>query len=377
MRTTFNISFVCRPSKVNRVGLAPIELSIIINGQRTYLALNRKESPSEFQKLYSSKKPNDLKDFLDATYRKVLSKQTEMIQRDIPVTAPALKEYIQYGCTDSYTVKQLFDDHYALLKKRVGVSLTKGVYRKYENVRDLFFKTISPAKQATEITNSVIASFYATLDQTYESTTSAAMMTKLKTTIIYALDNDRIQVNPFSGIKINKKTKPVEFLTEEEVNRIKAKKLHSDRLERVRDLFLFQCYTGLAYADMALLKKEDFLLNKMGQTYIKKNRQKTNVEFTTVLLPEAMAIVEKYDFDLPILSNQKYNSYLKEIADLCGITKPMHTHIGRHTAATFLLNKGLSIEVVAKILGHNDTRITRHYAKLLDSTVFESIQKSF
>ena len=114
MRTTFNISFVCRPSKVNRVGLAPIELSIIINGQRTYLALNRKESPSEFQKLYSSKKPNDLKDFLDATYRKVLSKQTEMIQRDIPVTAPALKEYIQYGCTDSYTVKQLFDDHYAL-----------------------------------------------------------------------------------------------------------------------------------------------------------------------------------------------------------------------------------------------------------------------
>lgn len=358
MRTTFNISFVCRPSKVNRVGLAPIELSIIINGQRTYLALNRNESPSEFQKLYSSKKPNDLKDFLDATYRKVLSKQTEMIQRDIPVTAPALKEYIQYGCTDSYTVKQLFDDHYALLKKRVGVSLTKGVYRKYENVRDLFFKTISPAKQATEITNSVIASFYATLDQTYESTTSAAMMTKLKTTIIYALDNDRIQVNPFSGIKINKKTKPVEFLTEEEVNRIKAKKLHSDRLERVRDLFLFQCYTGLAYADMALLKKEDFLLNKMGQTYIKKNRQKTNVEFTTVLLPEAMAIVEKSDFDLPILSNQKYNSYLKEIADLCGITKPMHTHIGRHTAATFLLNKGLSIEVVAKILGHNDTRIT-------------------
>ena len=378
MNTTFNIGFVCRPSKANKQGKAPIELTIIINGKRTYMALTRKEDPQDFQKLSKSNKPNDLKDFLEATYRNVLRKETEMAQKGLPLTAQNLKEYIQFGCTNSYTVEDLFNEYYAILKKRVGVDLTKGVYRKYELIKELFFKeAIAPNRQATEISNGVISSFYATLNQKYESTTSAAMMTKLKSVIIYAMDNDRIQINPFCGIKISRKTNPVEFLTEAEVRRIKKKKLTNERLIRVRDIFLFQCFTGLSYADMACLEPEDYQRNSQGQIYIKKERCKTGVTFTAVLLPDAEAIAKKYDYKLPMLSNQKYNSYLKEIADLCDIKKPMHTHIGRHTAATYLLNKGLGLEIVAKILGHNDTRQTRHYAKLLDSTVFDAINKNF
>jgi len=126
---------------------------------------------------------------------------------------------------------------------------------------------------------------------------------------------------------------------------------------------------------MANLTKDDFNVNNKGQIYVKKTRQKTGVRYLVVLLDNAKRIAEKYDYSLPVLSNQRYNSYLKEIKDLCHISKPLHTHIGRHTAATYLLNKGIPIETVAKILGHSDIRQTQHYAKLLDDSVFREFKK--
>ena len=374
MRTTFNINFVCRASKVAKNGKAPVEMSIIINGKRTYLSLPMKEDPKQFQKLVSSKKSNPLKDYLELMNQKVLIAQTELIRQDIPVTATTIKEYIQNGCSQSYTVEDLFNSYLKILKKRVGVNLTAAVYRKYEIVRDLFYTAISPDKQVTEISNEVISGFYADLNRKYQSTTTAAMMVKLKTVITFGLDNNRIKINPFNGIKITKKTKEVEFLTDLEVKAIKEKNL-GGRLSKVRDLFIFQCFTGLAYTDMAHLTREDFQFNELGQIYIKKSRQKTGVGFTTVLFPEAAEIIKRYDYQLPVLSNQKYNSYLKEIADLCGINKPMHTHIGRHTFATMALNRGLSLETVAKMLGHSNIKQTQHYSKLVDKTVFEAIAK--
>ena len=374
MRTTFNINFVCRASKVAKNGKAPVEMSIIINGKRTYLTLPMKEDPKQFQKSIASKKMNPLKEYLEQMNQKVLIAQTELIKQDSPVTALAIKEYIQNGCSNSYTVGDLFNSYLKILKKRVGVNLTAAVYRKYEIVRDLFYKAINPDKQVTEITNEVISGFYADLNRKYESTTSAAMMVKLKTVVTFGLDNNRIKINPFNGIKIVKKTKEVEFLTESEVKTIKEKNL-GVRLSKVRDLFIFQCFTGLAYTDMAHLTREDFQVNELGQIYIKKSRLKTGVGFTTVLFPEAAEIIKRYDYELPVLSNQKYNSYLKEIADLCGITKPMNTHIGRHSFATMALNRGLSLETVAKMLGHSNIKQTQHYSKLIDKTVFEAIAK--
>ena len=375
MRSTFNIGFVCRPSKVQKSGLAPVEMTIVINGARTYLSLPRKEAPATFKKLSTAKKHNELKEYLQGVYNKVSQKQTEMMLKGIPLTAQALKDFVQFGCSDSYTVGQLFDDYFAILKKRVGHNLSQSVYRKYEVARDIFYKysTLNPKKQVAEISNAVIMDFKAALAKDYQSTSAAGILTKIKTICKFAYDNDRLRQDPFAGIKISKKAKDVEFLTEEEVRRIQNRPLHCDRLEKVRDLFLFQCFTGLAYADMAKLTKEDFMGNQMGQTYIKKERCKTRVQFIAVLLPEALKVAEKYDYELPVLSNQKYNAYLKEIASLCGITKPLHTHIGRHTAATYLLNKGLSLETVAKILGHSSTSITKHYAKLLDNSVFKAV----
>ena len=372
MRTTFNIGFVCRQSKVTKAGKAPVEMSIIINGKRTYLTLPMKEDPKSFQKLVASKKMNPMKEYLEQIYQKVVVAQTELVKNDIPVTAISLKDYIQNGCTNSYTIEDLFNEYLKILKKRVGVNLTAAVYRKYEIVRDLFYASISNTKQVNEITNGVIANFYAELNRKYESTTSAAMMVKLKTIITYALDNGKLKINPFNSIKISKRTKEVEYLTLDEIQAIKSKSFNG-RLEKVRDLFLFQCFTGLAYADMAQLTKEDFQFNG-EQIFIKKCRVKTGISYLTVLIDEAVEIIRRYNFELPVLSNQKYNSYLKEIADLCGITKPMHTHIGRHTFATYMLNKGVSIEVVAKMLGHSNIKQTQHYSKLVDKTVFKAVE---
>lgn len=371
MRTTFNISFVCRPSKVTRTGKAPVEMSIIINGKRTYLSLPIKEDPKVFQKAITSKKSNPIKEYVEQMYQKVTIAQTELLKQGNPITPVTIKEYIQNGCSNSYSVEDLFTEYLKILRKRVGVNLTAAVYRKYEIVRDLFYNTINSDKQVTEITNGVIANFYAELNKKYESTTAAAMMVKLKTVVTFALDNNKLQINPFNGIKISKRTKEVEFLTESEIKTIKEKNLNG-RLAKVRDLFIFQCFTGLAYVDMANLTSEDYQIVG-NQIYIKKNRQKTGVSFTTVLFEEASEIVKRYDYELPVLSNQKYNSYLKEIGDLCGITKSMHTHIGRHTFATMALNRGLSIEVVSKMLGHSNVKQTMHYAKLIDETVLKAV----
>ena len=201
------------------------------------------------------------------------------------------------------------------------------------------------------------------------------MMQKLKTVFLYALKNKLIHENPFMGFKICRKEKEVEFLTQEEVDRIRKAQMPTEGLEKIRDLFLFQCYTALSYCDMAILKPSDYKTNEYGHIYITGERLKTKVKFTAILFEDAITIAKKYDYHLPTVSNQRYNTNLKIIANLCQITKPLHTHIGRHTSACYLLNKGLSLEIVAKIMGHSTTKITRHYAKLLDNTVFKAVEE--
>jgi integrase len=131
---------------------------------------------------------------------------------------------------------------------------------------------------------------------------------------------------------------------------------------------LFACYTALAYADLASITIDD-IKEQNGVYYIQKNRVKTGVQYTIPLNDIALDILKRYDYQLPVLTNQRYNSYLKEIADICGIEKNLTSHLARHTAATLMLNSGISIDVVAKILGHRNTAMTAHYAKMLDKTI--------
>jgi site-specific recombinase XerD len=166
---------------------------------------------------------------------------------------------------------------------------------------------------------------------------------------------------------------------EEEMKVLASKKFVTERLNQVKDIFLFSCFTGLAYIDVKKLTKNNITIGIDGEKWIYTNRQKTDTRSNIPLLPIAEEIIAKYKEHpqclnegklLPVLSNQKMNAYLKEMADVCGITKELTFHIARHTfATTVTLTNGVPIESVSKMLGHKNLRTTQHYAKILDSKV--------
>ena len=179
-----------------------------------------------------------------------------------------------------------------------------------------------------------------------------------------------ISENPYVGLKINRgKSDKRKYLTYEEMRRMERCRITDPSVNRVRDLFLFQCYTGLAYSD---LYKFDFAIDveRRGNKFIIADRRvKTNEDYFIVLLSPAMEILRKYDFDLPVISNQKYNDYLKVAASFAKIDKNLTTHCARHTFAVFALNNGVPMEVVSKMLGHTNIKTTQIYAKVLNTEV--------
>jgi integrase len=197
------------------------------------------------------------------------------------------------------------------------------------------------------------------------------------------LANGWITVNPFLNYKIRIRKVDRPFLNKEELETMALKTFVSPRLEQVRDIFLFSCYTGLAYIDVQQLKRSEIVKGIDGEQWIYTNRQKTSTPSRIPLLPYALSVIEKYkdhpqceveDKLLPILSNQKMNAYLKEIADLCAIPKDLTFHIARHTfATTVTLLNGVPIETVSKMLGHTNIKTTQHYARILDIKVGEDM----
>ncbi|WP_316753893.1 site-specific integrase, partial [Pedobacter gandavensis] len=188
-----------------------------------------------------------------------------------------------------------------------------------------------------------------------------------------------LATDPFQNYKNKIKKVDRVYLNEEEIKMIANKSLASERLAQVRDIFLFCCYTGLAYVDVKNLKRGDIVTGIDGGKWISINRQKTNVPSRIPLLPAASTLLNQYQNNrmclntgllLPVSSNQKMNSYLKEVADFCGIQKQITFHIARHTfATTVTLLNGIPIESVSKMLGHTNIQTTQHYAKILDIKV--------
>lgn len=198
----------------------------------------------------------------------------------------------------------------------------------------------------------------------------------LNSFIIDAMSEGLLHKNPYKGIHINRdQTADAlnKFLTVEEFERIRDMQLPSDYLRRARDLFVFQTYTGLSYIDLEAFDASLIRMVK-GRPVYSGRRGKTNQQFTFLLLQPAMEVLNKYDMKLPILSNQKYNSYIKMVAVMANVNKPVSSHWARHTCATMLLNSGVGMEIVSKVLGHSSTKITREvYAKLLDETVADAM----
>lgn len=374
-RTTFNIAFFCRESKTNKQGLAPIELSINLNGDRKFINLPRKEKPCDFNR---KRKSQDLEDYLSLIRTRVNGIMTDMLANGEPLTTEAIREYIRSGGYKSYTVGDLFTDYLNLLSKRVDVDLSLGVYRKYELVRNQFLQYISPDAECSRITNALVKQFQIDLYSKYDTSTAAGYLTKFKTFIRFGMDNDRIKINPLQGIKTIKEKKPIIYLTESEIKRIIDVKIDNESLSRIRDAFVLQSSTGLAYCDLASLQPEDIQIMEDGTHYISKHRQKTGTAFTCVILPPGVEVLKKWNYRPPIITNQKTNVVLKTLQTVCGISKNLTTHVARRTYATLLINRGVKVEIVAKSLGHASTRITQAaYAEVLNNTVINEIKKVF
>jgi site-specific recombinase XerD len=376
-RNAANVSFYCRESKKNKDGTAPIEISLVINRKRCYVQLPRKEAPATFKREINSKKDNDLKDYLRSVRVRLNEIETAFLRDGQALTAESLRDYFKTGGYVIYTVGELFDDFMRILAKRVNVDLKPKTYRKYEIARDKFYKILPPTEPVTSITHAVIMDYQASMNQYLDYVTTNGYCQRVKTVVQFGIDNGRLKVNPFSGIKLRKGEKSVQFLTEEEVDKIRTTDFRNESLNRIRDLFVFQAASGLSYTDMAKLKPEDVQRAPNGQYYIHDKRNKTGVYYTAVILDEGVEVLKRYNFRLPIISNHKVNTYLKAIRDICGIDKPIFSHVARHTYATRCLNRGIRLEVVAKLLGHSTTKITQHYAKLLQKSILSEVQEAF
>lgn len=368
------LNYLCRASKARKNGLSPIELSIIINGGRTIITLDRYIKASSFnastQKVRGDKEVND---YLETIKKKCYTIENELIKMDsldIDTFVSSFKNGI-VGKED--TLLKVYDKHNELYKGSVlsGRVDNTAIY-KYRKSRErlaTYIKTLGKDDiKLKDITPSFCTGYHNYCMSSLKSSTVAKELKMFKRVLQFAVSERYIDVNPFQ-IKI--KTDKLEYhpLTPQEIEVLWNHKITNERIEKVRDLFIFQCYTGLSYCDMATLTKDDIV-----DGVIYKNRRKTDVKSIIPLLPVSKTILEKYDYNLPVISNQKYNQYLKALGDLCECRMTLHSHLARHTYATLLLNKGVDMVTVSKTMGHSNSKITESiYAEMRKETVVNNI----
>lgn len=231
----------------------------------------------------------------------------------------------------------------------------------------------------SDITRAKIKRFDNWLHSRYDNQATIYFYHKtMKTYINMAIVEGYITNNPYLGMKLKRgETKERRYLRQEELDLLAALDIADRAVMNARDLFLFQCYTGLAFSDMALY---DFtvLEQRDGKYILHKRRHKTGVLYHVVLLPPALEILKRHNFKLPIISNQKYNQALKAVAAHTGLRFNLTSHCGRHTYATWCLNNGVDIGTLKTMMGHSDTKTTEIYAKMLNRTVeaaFERLER--
>jgi len=372
MRQTQCVQFYARASKANKAGLAPIECSIIINGARTIFNLPRKESPKVFN---AKHRPQELEDYLTLQRREINIAQNFLIEHRMDVSPENIKKYLRGEIeVKKNNVGELSEDWLKVMKARVGKEITEDVYNKYQRTADIINLSLGKDTPLDSLKPGDIMMMALNIKARYKLSTSAGILTRVKSWLKFGQSEDRIHRDLWGRMKIEKGRPDIIFLTVEELARIKNRTWPCERLQKVADLSIFQANSGLSYVDLAELRPEDMQRTPDGQYYIQKKRHKTGQTFTAVILPDGMEIWNKYQGHLPILSNQRYNAYLDEIQDLCGIKKKLHTHIFRKTYGCNLLRLRVPIEVVSKALGHQNTLITQAaYADLLAVDICKTV----
>lgn len=379
----FNVNFYCRPCKANKKGYAKVQLCIQLENKRVFINLPRQEIPSEFAKAMSSRKSNPTKDYCNGVRARVDEIVQELMENNIPLTVSAFKEYWERGgASKPYTLEDLWNAYLSVKSSEIGVTIEQETYDRYIIARDRFYEYTgyTGTDAVKEVSKEDILKFKSCVYKNYSEDAGGNLLSRVKGAFKLAFEEGKIKSTPFAGVKFTRGVEHnnggvIKYLTEEQLNKIRDKEFSSERLQKVADCFCFACFTGLSFIDMKQLKPEDFKTNGKGLTYIKKARRKTGIEFTTVLLSDADVIAKKYNYRLPVLSSQKYNEYLHEIEGICEIPISLTSHVARHTAATYLLQHGVSIPILQKIFGWTNERIAHRYAKILDESVFDDLER--
>lgn len=368
------INFICRASKARKDGLSPIELSIIINGERTIMTLDRRVLSSKFnpatQKVRGDK---DLNEYLDVIRRKCYSIETELIKLDSLNLETFIHSY-KYGIKQKEdTLLTVYDKHNELYKDNVlcGKMDNAALY-KYRKSRERiaeYLRSINKTDiKLKDITPSFIEGYQNYCLKTLKTNTTNKQLKMLKKILTFAVKERLIDTNPFQ-LTLKEEKLDYHTLTIDDVKYLLSMDITEKRIASVRDLFCFQSMTGLSYADMASLSVDD-----IKDDVIIKRRKKTDIQFVIPVLPIAKTILEKYEYKLPIISNQKYNQYLKVLGDYCKMPMTLHSHLARHSYACILLNSGVDMKTISKTMGHSSMRTTeRIYAEMANQTVIDNI----
>ena len=375
-----SICFLIRPSRVLKNGLCSIESCITINGKRLTQRLPRQVKPSNWnqskqQVRGKSEESIEINSFIEAYKQSVYTLQTKIIQSDLPYNIDTFRKALNGKLNknnESITLFDLYNKHnaeYKILKDKKQIA--SATYQKHTTtVKHLedYLKEKYKLKdiELIEINKSFIDGFevYLRTQLNIQNNTTVNYMKNLRKILLIAFNDNIIPSNPFNAVKLRIEKTTVEYLTATEVKKIYQKDFENERLNNIKDCFIFCCMSGLAFVDAKSFSGENIKIDENGKEWITINRSKTKVLSQIPLLPIAKEILEKYSYKLPLTSNQKYNAYLKEIGDICGIKKKLHSHIARHSFATISLNNGVSLKAVSSMLGHTNIKQTEHYSKL-------------
>ena len=396
MNATISILFYLKRAKANAQGLAPIFQRITINGRRLDNSTGKFVDPSKWHPEMSKMRGNSeearlINGHLDNLRTKILIAEKELNKKDIPVNLETLKNMLLGTKERQRLIIPIFEEHNNKIKELLGIEYAPGTYERYQtslkHTKDfLNWKYSISDIDITKIDHAFITDyeFYLRSVRKCANNTAVKYIKNFNKIIKLCLANDWLEKNPFANYK--SKVKEVErvYLSEGEIQNIINKDFKTERLSLVRDIFLFSCFTGLAYIDVKNLTKSHISIGIDGDKWIFTHRHKTESASKIPVLPVTQMIIDKYadhpqaineEKLLPILSNQKMNAYLKEIAAVCEIEKVLTFHIARHTfATTVTLTNGVPIESVSKMLGHKNLRTTQHYAKVLDKKVSEDMK---
>ena len=392
-KSTFKILFYLRKNQVNKAGKASIMTRLSVNGEVSQFSSKLDIEPELWDVRLGKVAGNSLKsrkvnDLLDDIRTSLKNHYHDIETHEAYVTAEKVRNAFLGYSTKQSTLLELFKTHNEDAQKLLGISKTGATLSKYDRAYRRLGEFMQAKYKITDIALKEINYKFVTDFETYLRTvskcnenTTAKFLQMLRMIVIVAKNNGWIFNDPFSNYKIRQKRVDRGYLTDQEIQTIMEKKFGSIRLEQVRDVFIFSCFTGLAYIDVKQLTGNNICTSFDGKQWIMTHRQKTDTPVNLPLLNIPLTILKKYEGKLPkgqllpVLSNQKLNSYLKEIADLCDIHKNVTFHLARHTfATTTTLSKGVPIETVSKMLGHTNIKTTQIYARITNEKISRDME---